>query len=131
MTKSRMFGWMVLCGLLQACSPALRPVPADHPIVGVWEYESDGQTWSREFTTNGNCILIGPDGKTWWVYPYRPVSDSLVYVIGDKGAKMPHEILADGRLLVEKGNLAIKKRSIAQPSVPENAAQSASSPEPR
>ncbi len=117
MNGLRLLGFAALCCLLQACSSGPRQIPADHPIIGVWEYESDGQTWSREFTINGNCILIGPDGKTWWVYPYRPVNDSFVYVISDKGDKMPHEIISDGRLLVEKGNIATKKQSKAQQSV--------------
>ena len=117
MNGLRLLGFAALCCLLQACSSGPRQIPADHPIIGVWEYESDGQTWSREFTINGNCILIGPDGKTWWVSPYRPVNDSFVYVISDKGDKMPHEIISDGRLLVEKGNIATKKQSKAQQSV--------------
>ena len=130
MNGIRLLGFAALCCLFQACSSEPRPVPADHPIIGVWEYESNGQTWSREFTTNGNCILFGPDGKTWWVYPYRPVNDSFVYVISDKGDKMPHEILSDGRLLVEKGNIATKKHSIAQQDVAPHVAQGAPSAEP-
>ena len=118
MKRMRLLGLMALCCLLHACSSAPQQVPANHPIIGVWEYESDGQTWTREFTTNGNCILIGPDGKTWWVFTFRPENDSFVYVINNEGVEMPHEILSDGRLLVEKGNIATKKQSIAQPSGP-------------
>ena len=110
MNGMRLLGVLALCGLLQACGSAPRSVPTDHPIIGVWEYESDGQQCSRELTTNGNSVLIGPDGKTWWVFTYRPVNDSFVYVISNEGDKMPHEILSDGRLLVEKGYLATKKQ---------------------
>lgn len=110
MNGLRMAGVMAMCLTLQACAPSPRQIPANHPIIGVWEYESNGETWTREFTTNGNCILIGPDGKTWWVFEYRPVNDNFVYVTSNEGALMPHEILADGRLLIEKNNLATKKK---------------------
>lgn len=101
---------IVATGLLASgCATLPRQIPADHPIIGVWEYESDGAQWSREFTTNGSCILIGPNGKTWWVFDYRPVNRTFVYVISSQGDKLPHEILADGRLLIERGNIATKR----------------------
>jgi len=101
---------MAIGFILAGCAKSPRQIPSDHPIIGVWEYESNGEKWSREFTTNGSCILIDPTGKTWWVFNYRPVNDSFVYVISDKGDKMPHEILSDGRLLVEKGYIATKRQ---------------------
>ena len=96
--------------LLSGCATMPRQIPANHPFIGVWDYDSGGEKWSREFTTNGSCILIGPNGKTWWVFDYRPVNDTFVYVISNHGDKMPHEILSDGRLLIEKGSIATKRQ---------------------
>jgi hypothetical protein len=91
------------------CATTPRQVPADHPVIGVWDYESNNEQWSREFTANGTCVLIGPNGKTWWVSDYYPVNESFVYVISSKGDRWPHEILSDGRLLIDKGNIATKR----------------------
>ena len=95
---------------LAGCATMPRQVAADHPIIGVWDYESNDELWSREFTTNGTCVLIGPGGKTWWVSDYCPVNESFVYVISSEGDKLPHEILSDGRLLIDRGNIATKRK---------------------
>ena len=106
--------------LLAGCASAPRRVPVNHPIVGVWDYESNHERCSREFTTNGTCVLIGPSGNAWWVLDYFPVNESLVYLISESGDKWPHEILSDGRLLIDRGNIATKRRqnpasSLAEP----------------
>ncbi len=37
----------------------------DHPVLGIWEYTHAGRPYSREFTTNGYCILRQGDTENW------------------------------------------------------------------
>jgi hypothetical protein len=37
------------------------------------------------------------------------VNESFIYVISSKSDRWPHEILSDGRLLIDKGNIATKR----------------------
>ena len=104
--------------LFAGCATTPKRIPANHPIIGIWDYESNHEQWSREFTTNGTCVLIGPNGKAWWIADYYPANKSLVYVVSNKGDRWPHEILPDGRLLIDKGNIATK-RSLDSQSRPE------------
>ncbi len=74
-----------------------KPVPVDgHPILGVWEYEWAGSIHTREFTSDGICILKSGDAVQWRK-PFRVMSDKELLV----EESYAHVLQPDGILMIE------------------------------
>lgn len=76
-------------------TPKLVPVDG-HPILGVWEYEWAGSIHTREFTSDGICILKSGDAVQWRK-PFRVVSDKELLV----EESYAHVLQSDGTLVIE------------------------------
>jgi len=65
-------------GILQSAGP---PSGARHPILGTWSYRHAGRDYTREFTSDGQCILR--DGEqVGWIKAYTVVDEHTVLVEG-------------------------------------------------
>lgn len=58
------------------------PSVARHPIVGTWSYGHAGRDYTREFTSDGQCILRD-GGQVGWIKTYSVVDEHTVLVEGN------------------------------------------------
>ncbi len=77
--------------------PEPKPVPiSGHPLLGVWSYTSGGAAYSREFRTDGMCVLRQGEILVW-MKPFKP--DGANALVAEGGLR--HELKPDGTLLIE------------------------------
>jgi hypothetical protein len=76
----------------------------DHPILGVWEYQHAGSTYTRTFTAAGVCTLRH-DTHIEWEKPFEVNGPEQVTVDGG----LTHQLKSDGTLLIE-GRYTARKR---------------------
>jgi len=85
--------------------PAPKPIPIDgHAILGTWEYQSGGESYTREFTKEGICILRKGDSINW---KKNVRADSPKSVLVEDS--LHHTIQPDGTLKIE-GRYVAKRR---------------------
>ena len=58
-------------GILHSAGP---PSVARHPILGTWSYRHAGRDYTREFTSDGQCILRD-GGQVGWIKAYTVVDE--------------------------------------------------------
>jgi len=88
-------------------NPTAMPVK-NHPILGTWEYQSGGRSYSRAFTADGVCTLR-QGSLVEWAKPFRVDSPDRVTVAG----ALQHQLKPDGTLNIE-GHYTARKRSDAK-----------------
>ncbi len=86
--------------------PKAAPVK-DHAMLGTWEYQHAGSTYTRTFTTDGVCTLRQGNQVTW-EKPFRVDGPDHVTADGD----LEHRLKPDGTLFIE-GRYTARKRSEA------------------
>ncbi len=94
-----------------------------HGILGIWEYQSDGKVYRREFTRDMKCISYcgrpafdndknpinyTDNGEAYWIREYVIVDEAKVIVprTGKQGQDSLNELLLDGRLNIENRYVA-------------------------
>jgi hypothetical protein len=95
--------WAALKSLQTRTAEDYKPVPkpvgvpvVGHSVLGVWEYESGGSTYTREFTREGLCRLR--QGNTLvWTKPFTAAGPQVLVVEG----QYRHELKPDGSLNIE------------------------------
>ena len=85
--------------------PVAVPIAA-HPVLGVWEYVSDGGAYTREFTREGLCLLRQGDTLVW-MKPFTASGSNALVVEG----RYRHALKPDGTLLIEGRHTAKRVRS--------------------
>ncbi len=75
--------------------PVSVPVPA-HPLLGAWTYTSGANTYTREFTCEGLCLLKQGTSLVW-TKPFAVAATNVLVVEG----RYRHELRPDGTLAVE------------------------------
>ncbi|MHC4249529.1 MAG: Gfo/Idh/MocA family protein [Planctomycetota bacterium] len=70
--------------------------PIDHPILGKWEYQHGGRTYTREFAKDGYCVLKNGDKQVWRMEYH--VTDKKTAIVG---GGYEHVLKTDGSLDVE------------------------------
>jgi hypothetical protein len=79
-----------------------KPIPRDHPLLGVWQYTHANMVYRREFKSDGECILWRGTEVNW---------KKTFAVTGENQANIgsyTHVIQPDGTLLI-KGTYRAKK----------------------
>ncbi|HOR96829.1 MAG TPA: hypothetical protein PLZ74_00475 [Kiritimatiellia bacterium] len=86
--------------------PQPKPIPVgNHPLLGVWEYQHNGTTYTREFVAEGNCILKQGNNIIWT----KPVTskDKNTLIVDDC---YTHRLQPDGTLVIENHYKAKRKK---------------------
>jgi len=83
--------------------PIPRNTPSDHPILGTWEYDADGRSYTRTFDVNNVCELRR-GGEVCWRKNYHIRDDAVIDVEG-----LLHVIKPDDTLSIEDRFIATKR----------------------
>jgi len=84
--------------------PAAEAVPPSEAFRGTWEYMAGNTPYSREFTKDGNCILLR-DKALNWKKRITACNGNVLVVDG----KYKHVLQPDGTLKIEGRYTAVKK----------------------
>ncbi|MDR1492216.1 MAG: hypothetical protein LBT05_05810 [Planctomycetaceae bacterium] len=101
--------WANLKALQNRTTNDFKPQPptpvTDHPLLGIWFYQSGDSDYSREFTKDGVCHLRKSDTLIW-SKPFKVVDKNTILVEGT----YRHELQKDGVLLIENQYKATRKK---------------------
>ena len=84
--------------------PKSTPVK-NHPILGTWEYQYGGNSYTRTFATDGVCTMF-EGSRINWEKPFQVDGPDQVTVAGN----LKHQLKPDGTLNIE-GHYIARKRS--------------------
>ncbi|MDR1484089.1 MAG: hypothetical protein LBT09_04615 [Planctomycetaceae bacterium] len=100
--------WANLKTLQKRTNSDFKPQPptpvAEHPLLGVWLYTSNGSSYSREFTKDGLCHLRQNETLIW-SKPFKIIDQNTLAV----EEKYQHKLQKNNTMLIENQYNATKK----------------------